>query len=186
MSPPASGPRWKPRCVPAGSSCWGRRSARSARSGSASSRRAFTGGMAPEPRARETRVKRTVRTMSNGVVKTRITPLAALIISVGFAALLVVLDIATGPYLNLAIFKAVALLVSAAARNRRFVWAMCGALLLTTFGVLAYEWSRSAADAHGPLLANRIITGAMLLIVTMILDAWIRSDAEAAKAAAAL
>jgi PAS domain S-box-containing protein len=124
--------------------------------------------------------------MSNGVVKTRITPLAALVISTGFAALIVILDVTTGPYLNLAIFKAVALLVSAAARNRRFLWAMCVALLITTFGVFAFEWSQSGADARGPLLANRIFTGAMLVIVTMILDAWLRSDAEAARVTEAL
>ena len=124
--------------------------------------------------------------MGNGVAKTRITPLAALVISAGFAGLLVILDVVTGPYLNLAIFKSVALLVSAAARNRRFLWAMCAGLLVTTFGVLAFEWSQSGAEARGPLLANRIFTGATLLIVTMILDNWIRSDDDATRATAAL
>ena len=124
--------------------------------------------------------------MENALARTRLPPLAALVISVGFVALLVVIDVVTGPYLNLAIFKAVALLVSAAARSRRFLWVMWAAMLVTTFGVLAYEWERSSAETHGPLLANRIFTAVMLLLVATILDAWIRSDVAAAGAAAAL
>jgi PAS domain S-box-containing protein len=124
--------------------------------------------------------------MDNAFVKTRIPPLAALLIGAGFAALIVIIDIATGPYLNLAIFKSVALLVSAGARSRRFLWVMCAALLVTTFGVFAYEWSHSDAAAHGPLLANRIFTGITLVLVSVILDAWMRSDVQAASAARAL
>ena len=124
--------------------------------------------------------------MNDAPVKTRIPALVALLISAGFAAVLVVIDIATGPYLNLAIFKSVALLVAAGARSRRFLWTMCVALLITTFGVMSYEWSLSSAEVKGPLLANRIFTGITLLLVTMILDWWIRSDAEAIRAAAAI
>ncbi|MEA2708006.1 MAG: hypothetical protein QOF78_607 [Phycisphaerales bacterium] len=124
--------------------------------------------------------------MHDAIVKTGIGRLPALLISVGFAGTLVVIDIATGPYLNLAIFKTVALLVCAAARNRRFLWAMCAALLVTTFGVMAYEWKLSNPETHGPLVANRIFTGITLVLVTVILDAWMRSDTAAARAAHAL
>ena len=118
--------------------------------------------------------------------KTRITPLTALIISVVFSGVLVVIDIATGPYLNLAIFKAVALLVSAGARNRKFLWIMAAALMVTTFGVMAVEWSLTRAESRGPLLANRIFTGITMILVSVILDAWIRSDARATEASADL
>src|SRR5829696_7222922 len=109
--------------------------------------------------------------MDNALVKTRITPAAALLISAGFAAVLVFTDIATGPYLNLAIFKSVALLVCAGARNRRFLWAMCAALLVTTFGVMATEWTRTQPESHAVLLANRVFTGITLVLITVILDA---------------
>ena len=124
--------------------------------------------------------------MDNVLIKTRIPPLAALLISAGFAAVLVIIDISTGPYLNLAIFKSVALLVAAGVRSRSFLWTMCVALLLTTFGVMTAEWSRSEPESHGALLANRVFTGITLVLVAMILDWWIRSDAQAARAAAAV
>ena len=47
----------------------------------------------------------------------RLTPLAALVISVVFGAIVVLLDILTGSDLNLAIFKTVVLMVSAATRR---------------------------------------------------------------------
>ena len=126
------------------------------------------------------------RAMSNGLVKTRLTPLAALIISTVFAALLVTVDIVTGPILNVSIFKTVALLVCAGARSRRFLWAMCAALVATSFSVMVYEWSHSGHDLHGTLLANRIFTAITLGLVTTILDWWIRSDAEATRYAQAV
>ena len=36
--------------------------------------------------------------LANGLIKTRISPLAALAISTGFSVVLVVIDLATGPY----------------------------------------------------------------------------------------
>ena len=124
--------------------------------------------------------------MENVFSKTRIPPLAAVLVSAGFAAMLVVIDIVTGPNLNLAIFKTVALLVCAAGRDRRILWGMCGALLVTTFSVLALEWSQSSADLHPSMVANRVFTGITLVLVTVILDAWIRSEAETSRAAAAI
>jgi PAS domain S-box-containing protein len=124
--------------------------------------------------------------MPSGLIKTRISPLAALAISVGFSAVLVAVDLATGPYLNLAIFKSVALLVCAAARNRRFLWMMAAALLVTTFGVMWSERHIALPDMRGALLANRVFTGLTLVLVSMILDAWIRSDAKAVDSADAI
>jgi len=121
--------------------------------------------------------------MENLFRKTRISPLAALAVSAGFAVILVIVDLSTGPHVNVAIFKTVALLVCAVARNRRFLWTMCIALLITTFGVMTIEWVRSAVELHPSILANRIFTGITLLLITGILDAWIRSEADVSRAA---
>jgi signal transduction histidine kinase len=124
--------------------------------------------------------------LANGLIKTRISPLAALAISTGFSVVLVVIDLATGPYLNLAIFKSVALLVCAGARNRMFLWLMTVALLITTFGVAIAENARAMPEVRGSLIANRVFTALTLIMVSMILDAWIRSDAKASEVSAAI
>src|SRR3954468_12338225 len=103
--------------------------------------------------------------MDNLLSKTRITPFTALLVSTAFAVILVVVDVTTGPYLNLAIFKSVALLVCAGARNRRFLWGMCLALLITNFSVLAIEWSASMPELRASTLANRIFTAITLVLI---------------------
>jgi TolA-binding protein len=124
--------------------------------------------------------------ITSGLIKTRISPAAALLISAGFSVVLVVIDLATGPYLNLAIFKSVALLVAAAARSRKFLWIITAALLVTTFGVMWYERGEALPEMQAGLVANRCFTAITLILVSMILDAWIRSDARAAEAAGAV
>jgi PAS domain S-box-containing protein len=118
--------------------------------------------------------------MRNEPLISRLSPITALVISSCFAAGIVILDLATGPVLNLAIFKSAVLLVCAASRRRSYLWAMTLALLITTYGVSFYEL-RSVADAdlRTTLLINRTFTAITLIIVAGILHAWINSDVAA-------
>ena len=101
-----------------------------------------------------------------------------------FATVLVVLaDIISGPLLNFAIFKSAALITSAAARSRKVLWAMCILLLITTFGVSAYEIQKvTDVPLAQTLLINRVFTALTLILIAIILHLWIGADTAAQSA----
>ena len=82
----------------------------------------------------------------------RLTPLAALMISLMFGAIIVTLDIMTGADMNLAIFKTVVLMVAAATRNWKFLWAMTAVLIITTFTVMI------TVTTTTPRMTNTVVT----------------------------
>ena len=117
----------------------------------------------------------------------RLTPLTALLISLIFGAILVFLDLVTGPYMNLAIFKTVVLMIAAATRSRKFLWLMTAALIVTTYAVMFVD-IREISDElrRQAVIVNRSFNALTLLLVAGVLHAWIRADLESREAGQAL
>ena len=117
----------------------------------------------------------------------RLKPLPALLISLLFGAILVFLDVITGPYVNLAIFKTVVLMVAAATRSRKFLWLMAAALIVTTYSVMFIDLREISEEVRRQaVIINRSFNALTLLLVAGVLHAWIRADQESRETGQAL
>src|SRR5256714_5130608 len=113
----------------------------------------------------------------------RVSPRLALALTITVTALVIAADLLTGPYIDFAIFKSVALLPCAIARNRKFLWVLCAFLCVPTVAIGLIEGRQLSAAANAVVLINRGITAVTLVLVTMMLHAWINADIRAQESA---
>jgi signal transduction histidine kinase len=93
---------------------------------------------------------------------------------VGMLALLLALsevfwDSVTGIRLNVAIIYALPLVVAAATRSRRFLWALVLFLLVTTFAVYSVQMPSKVLSLREPLFANRVLAALALVLTACLL-----------------
>ena len=116
----------------------------------------------------------------------RVSARLALALAITVTALVIAADLLTGPYIDFAIFKSVALLTCAIARNKKYLWTLCVFLIITAITIGLIEGHNLPANAKAIILINRAITVVTLILVTMMLHAWINADLRAQEAAADL
>ncbi|HYO09904.1 MAG TPA: ATP-binding protein [Tepidisphaeraceae bacterium] len=124
--------------------------------------------------------------MSQQAIIERLSPRVAAAIAIVAAALLITADVTTGLAINFAIFKGVPLILAAAARSRRLLWALAAVLLVATVGVFWAEASYYAdvdPASFRVLLINRTFAMLAMLLVASILHVWIGADVRAQQAA---
>lgn len=99
----------------------------------------------------------------------------AALICLPLVAVIAIIDLVAPANYNLAILYPVPILICAWSRSRSMMWAMLVALQLLS--VLAFWWGPALTQGDDmSLTRNRILTGIVLLVVTVILDYWISSD----------
>jgi PAS domain S-box-containing protein len=115
--------------------------------------------------------------MRKSAFSIQLRPVAALIAGFVLAFAVAWIDLTTYPVLNPAILMIVALVVVACARRCLALWCMTAFTLATAGVVVFFELAElPAGQLRTTVLINRVFTVVTLLIVSFILDAWIRAD----------
>ena len=100
-------------------------------------------------------------------------PLAG-VLAVVLAAAGIALDWGTWLELNVSIVFTVPLVFAAAARNRALLWSLAVTLVCTTFVVYSLQMAPGEFNVHEPFFVDRLLSGATVLVVAMVLDTWMR------------
>jgi signal transduction histidine kinase len=78
--------------------------------------------------------------------------------------------------LNVAVLYSIPLVVVAAGRHRRLLWALAFGLLCMTFAVYLFQVPHGATASRPSFLNDRVLAAASILLTAGILDAWLRSQ----------
>jgi signal transduction histidine kinase len=95
------------------------------------------------------------------------------ILAVSLAALEVLVDWTTWIQLNISLVYGLPLILAAAARNRRLLWALTGVLIVITFIVYSMQIPPGLFSFTEPFFVNRVLSMAAMLLTAGLSHIWI-------------
>ena len=100
------------------------------------------------------------------------------VLAVSLAALEVVVDWTTWIQLNISLVYGLPLILAAAARSRRLLWALTGVLIGITFIVYSMQIPPALFSLREPFFVNRVLSSAAMLLTAGLGHIWIKATEQ--------
>jgi signal transduction histidine kinase len=100
------------------------------------------------------------------------------ILAVLLAAVEVLVDWTTWIQLNISLVYGLPLILAAAARSRRLLWALTGVLIVVTFVVYSIQIPPGLFSLNEPFFVNRVLSTAAMLVTAGLSHIWIRATEQ--------